>query len=37
MAVRARPDGYHTVTPYLVVDGAVRLFMMFAPLAGWRP
>ena len=25
MAVKARPDGYHAVTPYLVVDGAARL------------
>jgi PhnB protein len=25
MAVKARPDGYHSITPYLVVDGAARL------------
>ena len=25
MAVKAKPDGYHSVTPYLVVDGAARL------------
>jgi PhnB protein len=25
MAVRSRPDGYHTVTPYLVVDGAAKV------------
>jgi PhnB protein len=25
MAVKARPDGYHSVTPYLVVDGAARV------------
>jgi PhnB protein len=25
MAVKPRPDGYHTVTPYLVVDGAARV------------
>jgi len=25
MAVQAKPDGYHAVTPYLVVDGAARL------------
>lgn len=25
MAVKPIPDGYHTVTPYLVVDGADRL------------
>jgi PhnB protein len=25
MAVKAKPDGYHAVTPYLVVDGAARL------------
>jgi PhnB protein len=25
MAVKPKPDGYHSVTPYLVVDGAARL------------
>ena len=25
MAVKAKPDGYHSVTPYLAVDGAARL------------
>jgi PhnB protein len=25
MAVKAKPDGYHAITPYLVVDGAARL------------
>jgi PhnB protein len=25
MTVKAIPDGYHTVTPYLVVEGAARL------------
>jgi uncharacterized glyoxalase superfamily protein PhnB len=25
MPVKANPDGYHSVTPYLVVDGAARL------------
>ena len=25
MAVKAIPDGYHTVTPYLIVNGADRL------------
>lgn len=25
MAVKAKPDGYHSITPYLVVDGAARL------------
>lgn len=25
MAVKARPDGYHSITPYLVVEGAARL------------
>lgn len=25
MAVRKIPEGYHTVTPYLIVDGAARL------------
>lgn len=24
MAVKSRPDGYHSVTPYLVVDGAAK-------------
>jgi len=25
MAVKAKPDGYHSITPYLVVDGAAHL------------
>jgi uncharacterized glyoxalase superfamily protein PhnB len=25
MAVKAKPDGYHTVTPYLIVTGATQL------------
>ena len=25
MPVKAKPDGYHSVTPYLVVDGVARL------------
>ncbi len=25
MAIKPRPDGYHSVTPYLVVDGAARV------------
>ena len=25
MVVKAKPDGYHAITPYLVVDGAARL------------
>jgi PhnB protein len=25
MAVKAKPEGYHAVTPYLIVDGAARL------------
>ena len=25
MAVKPIPDGYHTVTPYLVVEGAAKL------------
>lgn len=25
MAVKAKPDGYHSITPYLVVDDAARL------------
>src|SRR5262249_20918041 len=25
MAVKPKPDGYHSVTPYLAVDGAARL------------
>ena len=30
MAVKAQPDGYHAVTPYLVVDGAARLIDFIA-------
>ena len=30
MAVKARPDGYHAVSPYLVVDGAARLIDFLA-------
>jgi PhnB protein len=30
MAVKAKPDGYHAVTPYLVVDGAARLIDFLA-------
>jgi uncharacterized glyoxalase superfamily protein PhnB len=30
MAVKAQPDGYHAVTPYLVVDGAARLIDFLA-------
>ena len=30
MAVKARPDGYHAVTPYLVVDGAASLIDFLA-------
>ncbi|MBC8144926.1 MAG: VOC family protein, partial [bacterium] len=25
MAVKAIPDGYHTITPYLLVTGVARL------------
>jgi len=25
MAVKPRPDGYHSITPYLVVDGAAKV------------
>lgn len=25
MAVKASPDGYHAITPYLVVPGAAKL------------
>ena len=24
MAIKAKPDGYHAITPYLVVDGISR-------------
>ena len=30
MAVKAKPDGYHSITPYLVVDGAARLIDFLA-------
>jgi uncharacterized glyoxalase superfamily protein PhnB len=30
MAVKAQPDGYHAITPYLVVDGAARLIDFLA-------
>ena len=30
MAVKARPDGYHAVSPYLVVDGAAKLIDFLA-------
>ena len=30
MTVKAKPDGYHSVTPYLVVDGAARLIDFMA-------
>ena len=30
MAVKAKPDGYHAVSPYLVVDGAARLIDFLA-------
>ena len=25
MPVKPRPDGYHSITPYLVVDGAAKV------------
>jgi len=30
MPVKAKPDGYHSVSPYLVVDGAARLIDFLA-------
>jgi len=30
MAVKARPEGYHSITSYLVVDGAARLIDFLA-------
>jgi PhnB protein len=30
MAVKAKPDGFHAVTPYLVVDGAAKLIDFLA-------
>jgi PhnB protein len=30
MTVKAKPDGYHSITPYLVVDGAARLIDFLA-------
>jgi PhnB protein len=34
MAVKAKPDGYHSITPYLVVDGAARLIDFLAQAFG---
>jgi len=34
MAVKPIPDGYHSVTPYLIVDGAARALEFYAKALG---
>src|SRR5262245_34777568 len=34
MAVKPIPDGYHTVTPYLIVSGAVKALDFYARAFG---
>lgn len=34
MAVKPIPDGYHTVTPYLIVNGAVKAIEFYAAAFG---
>lgn len=34
MAVKPKPDGYHTATPYLIVDGAARALDFYASVFG---
>jgi PhnB protein len=36
MAVNAKPDGYHTVTPYLIVEGAADLIAFLRTAFGAR-
>jgi len=36
MPVKSKPDAYHSVTPYLVADGAVRLIDFAKPAFGAR-
>ncbi len=34
MAVKAKPDGYHNVTPYLIVDGAAEAIRWYGEALG---
>lgn len=34
MAVKAQPDGYHTATPYLVIDGAAQAIEFYKKAFG---
>ena len=34
MAVKAKPDGYHSVTPYLIVDGAAEAIRWYGRAFG---
>src|SRR5882672_11479670 len=36
MAVKAIPEGYHAVTPYLIVDGAARAIEFYTRAFGAR-
>jgi len=34
MAVKPKPEGYHTATPYLIIDGAARALDFYASVFG---
>jgi PhnB protein len=34
MAVKAKPDGYHNVTPYLIIDGAAEAIRWYGEALG---
>ncbi len=34
--VKAQPDGYHSITPYLIVDGAVRALEFYRDVFGGK-
>ncbi len=34
MSVKPKPDGYHTATPYLIIDGAARALEFYARAFG---
>jgi PhnB protein len=34
MAVKPKPDGYHTATPYLIIDGAARALDFYTRVFG---
>ena len=34
MSAKPIPDGYHTVTPYLIVDGAVKAIEFYTKVFG---